>query len=42
LRIRQASSRPSQLNDYYHKNSNITSIAVLYDVVMSESWKVAE
>jgi general secretion pathway protein I len=41
LRIRQAGSRPMQLNDQDRANDIKPSIAVLYDVVVTESWKVA-
>ncbi len=40
LRIRQAGSRPMQLNDQDRQNDIKPSIAVLYDVVVTESWKV--
>jgi general secretion pathway protein I len=41
LRIRQAGSRPMQLNDQDRANDIKPSIAVLYDVVVTESWAVA-
>jgi general secretion pathway protein I len=40
LRIRQAGSRPMQLNDQDRQNDIKPSIAILYDVVVTESWKV--
>jgi general secretion pathway protein I len=40
LRIRQAGSRQMQLNDQDRQNDIKPSIAVLYDVVVTESWKV--
>jgi general secretion pathway protein I len=40
LRIRQAGSRPMQLNDQDRQNDIKPSIAVLYDVSVTESWKV--
>jgi general secretion pathway protein I len=40
LRIRQAASRPMQLNDQDRTNDIKPSIAVLYDIIVTESWKV--
>ncbi len=40
LRVRQAGSRPMQLDDQDRANDVKPSIAVLYDVVVTESWKV--
>jgi general secretion pathway protein I len=40
LRIRQAGSRPMQLNDQDRANDIKPSVAVLYDIVVTESWKV--
>jgi hypothetical protein len=41
LRIRQAGSRQMQLNDQDRANDIKPSVAVLYDIVVTESWKVA-
>jgi general secretion pathway protein I len=41
LRIRQAGSRPLQLSDQDRANDIKPANAVLYDVVVTESWKVA-
>ncbi len=40
LRIRQAGSRPLQLSDQDRANDIKPASAILYDVVVTESWKV--